>query len=129
MLLGYGEPLDVGGLSKIVGCQVVAGWKSGSEAVLVLSGFAASLPVLRSELHVDFVHVIERGALENLLVGCLVDGEFQGLGILKALNSETVDVLAPVIRASVLQFGSLKVREDGWHERVSIQRGDLLTST
>jgi len=128
-LLGHGEPLDVGVLSKIIGCQVVTGWKSGREAVLVLSGLAASLPVLRSELDVDFVQLIERGALENRLVGCLVDGEFQGLGILQALNSETVDVLTPAAQASVLQVGSLKVREDGWHERVNIQKGDPLTST
>jgi polynucleotide 5'-hydroxyl-kinase GRC3/NOL9 len=120
VLLGHGEPLDCTFLSRVLACPVLVGWKSGREAVLVVRGTLNSVAEAMSALDVDYVETIDRGALENLLVGCEVDGEFQGLGILKAIDGETVDILTPAARVTVLQFGSLKVREDGSHERIRL---------
>lgn len=120
VLLGHGEPLDCPFLSRVLAYPVLAGWKSGREAVLLVQGMVDSLAEAMRVLGVDYVQPIDRAALENLLVGCEVDGEFQGLGILKAIGGDTIEVFTPVARATVLQFGSLKVREDGSHERVRL---------
>jgi len=116
-LLGHGEPLDCGLLSSMLGCKVNAAWKLGDEATLVIEGYALSLGTVKRALGVEFVHLVNASEIQNLLVGCLLEGELHGLGILKSINEEQVEVLTPVERATVLQIGALRVFEDGRHER------------
>ncbi|MCS6937008.1 MAG: Clp1/GlmU family protein [Candidatus Bipolaricaulota bacterium] len=58
---------------------------------------------------------------EDLLVGLSWQGHFVGLGVLKALTDEHVEILTPVAQADALELGRLRVREDGSHQRYSLQ--------
>lgn len=117
-LLGHGKPLDTEELSKMLGCQVRAAWKMGDEATLIVEGYAYSLGTLKVSLGLEQINLYNWSELEDLLVGCLLDGEFVGLGLLKYITPESVTLRTPVREADVLQLGSLRVGEDGRHERV-----------
>ncbi len=119
-LLGHGEPLELEGLSKVLDCRVRAAWRLGSEATLVVEGYAYSLGTLKISLGVEQIHLYNWSDVQNLLLGCVLDGEFTGLGLLKDLSSEGVSIWTPVEEADVLQLGSLQVAEDGRHERVRL---------
>ncbi len=116
-LLGHGEPLECNLLSSMLGCKVNAAWKLGEEATLITDGYALSLGTAKRALGVEFIHLVNASEIQNLLVGCLFEGGLQGLGILKSINEERVEVLTPAERATVLQMGALRVFEDGRHER------------
>lgn len=56
--------------------------------------------------------------LRDLLVGLSWQGQFVGLGILKSLTEEHVEIVTPVEQADSFEPGRLRVREDGTHERL-----------
>lgn len=118
-LLGHGEPLECHLLASMLGCKVNAAWKLGDEATLVVDGYALSLGTVKRALGVEFIHLVNASEIQNLLVGCLFEGQLQGLGILKSISEERVEVLTTAERATVLQIGALRVFEDGRHERIS----------
>jgi len=119
-LLGCGRSIETETLSKMLGCTVRAAWQGEDELVLVVEGYAYSLGTLRISLGVRRIHIYGWHDLENLLLGCVCDGEFLGLGLLKGLTSQDVEVWTPVERASVLQLGALRLDEKGRHERVRL---------
>lgn len=122
-LLGHGEPLDVAGLSRGLGCPVVAAWRSGPTAVVLTRGLARPLggPVLPAG--VEEIKVIPLSEVEDLLVGCLRGDAFLGLGRLVAVTNEAAELVTPVAELTAVQAGAVRVRPDGSHERV---RGGLL---
>lgn len=117
-LLGHGELLDPQLLGKMLGCQVAAAWRLGDQATVVVDGYAQSLGTVKRALNLEYINLINRSSLGNLLLGCLDGSEFQGLGILKEMQDDKLRVLTPVKRATILQPGSLKVTEGGSHLRV-----------
>jgi len=117
-LLGRGERLDTQMLSVILGREVKGAWKVGHEATVVLDGYPQTLGTAKHALDVDTIHLCHWANVKDLLVGCLHDGEYRGLGIVKDLTTEDVALWTPVERADVLQLGSLRVGEDGRHEPV-----------
>jgi polynucleotide 5'-hydroxyl-kinase GRC3/NOL9 len=121
--LGHGEPLDAAALARGLGCPVVAAWRSGTTAVVLARGLARPPGGAVLPSGVEAIKLIPSVEVEDLLVGCLRGDELLGLGIVKAVTSEGVEVLTPVEQPTVLQAGAVRVRPDGSHERV---RGDLL---
>lgn len=119
-LLGRGEALDVGQLSIILGCEVRAAWKAGRAVSLVVDSSPHTLGTAKRVLDVDVIHLYHWNSLRDLLIGCLRDGEYHGLGVLKDLTPEAVSLWTPVEGADVLQLGSLRVGEDGHHDPVRI---------
>ncbi len=122
-LLGRGEPLDTQMLSVILGREVKGAWRATHEASLVVEGYPHTLGTAKRALNVETVHLYNWSDLRDLLVGCLRDGEYLGLGVLKDVTSEDLTLWTPVERGDVLQLGSLRVSEDGRHEyvRLSLQ--------
>lgn len=118
-LFGHGEPLETASLSKVLGCPVRAAWRSEKKALAVVSGFAR-LGAARSLADVEQIDLVPDSEIEGRLVGCSANGEFLGLGILKSLSSDRVELLTPVREAAVLQLGSLLVKEDGTHTRLRL---------
>lgn len=119
--LRWGELLDTKKLAKNLGSQVMTGWRSGREATLIVNGEASEAQGARVVLGVDRLKIFQHSALENLLLGCFLGDEFQGLGILKSISGATVQVLSPVPRSTILQVGFLRVRDDGSHTRIALQ--------
>lgn len=121
-LLGKGEPLDTQTLSIILGREVKGAWRSDNEASLVVEGYPHTLGTAKRAMNVDTVHVFHWSDIRDLLVGCLQDGEYVGLGVLRNVTPEDVSLWTPVEHAEVLQLGSLRVSEDGRHEHARLIR-------
>jgi polynucleotide 5'-kinase involved in rRNA processing len=119
-LLGRGERLDTQMLSVILGREVKGAWKIGREATIVLDGTPQTLGTAKHVLDVDTLHLVPWANVKDLLVGCLHNGEYRGLGIVKDLTTEDVALWTPVDRTDVLQLGSLHVDVDGRHEAVRL---------
>lgn len=119
--LGCGELLDTKIVAKTLGCEIITGWRSGRKATLVVNGTAAGVQGAKEVLGVDHLKIFQHSDLENLLLGCLMGEEFQGLGILKSITGDTVQVLSAVSQATILQVGSLRLRADGLHTRIPLQ--------
>lgn len=117
--LGHGEPVELGSLGEILGCRVLGAWLSGEELTAIIDGYAKSLTAAKELFKVDYIRLINLSSLRGLLVGCLVGGRLQGLGILRGINNEQIEVLTPAKEATVLQVGRLIVSEDGSHHRLS----------
>jgi len=119
--IGHGEPLDPGVLEKMLGCRVLGAWRSGEELAAVIDDGRClrHLNTAKELLQVDYIHLINLSSLRNLLVGCLAKGKLAGLGIVKSLDGERIEVLTPAREATVLQAGRLIVREDGRHRRLA----------
>jgi len=118
-LFGHGEALDTAALSKVLGCPVLAAWRIGRKAVMVVGGFARA-GAARALSGIEQVDLIPSSETQGLLLGCSARGEFQGLGILKTISNDRVELLTPVREATVLQAGSLLVKEDGTHTRLRL---------
>jgi len=118
--LGFGEPLDVERLSKMLGCRVRGAWRSGPEVSLIVEGYAYSLGTLKASLGIEEIHLYNWRDIENLLVGCLLGGEFGGLGVIRDLTTEKIELWTPAEEAEVLVLGSLRVDGEGRHERVRL---------
>lgn len=121
-LLGCGGPIlarELGAACE--GAWGKAAWRLGSEAAVLVIERHPSGEELRAwqrALGVERLHLYAWRELRERLVGCLCDGEFQGLGVLKGISSEHVEVLTPVERATAIQLGALRVdAETGRHER------------
>lgn len=123
-LLGRGEPLDTQPLSIVLGREVKGAWRAGHGASLVVEGLPHTVGTAKRALHVETVHLYNWTDLRDLLMGCLQDGEFVGLGVLKDLTSEDVALWTPVEQGDVLQLGSLRLSEDGRHESVRLSLQD-----
>lgn len=119
--IGHGEPVDPALLEKILSCRVWGAWQMGEEVVAIVDGYAQALGAAKELLKVDYIHLINLSSLRNLLVGCLKGGRFVGLGIIKGLEREWIDVLTPAREATVLQAGRLILSEDGSHRRLAGQ--------
>jgi len=119
-LLGHGEALDVVTLSRLLGCPVLAGWKVGRRAIIVVSGFARAGAAVNLLSGIDEIRLVQNSDVRGLLVACLEEGELHGLGILKSISNENVEIFTPAERATILQAGSLQVREDGTHTRLRL---------
>ena len=117
--VGHGEPVAPSSLEKILGCRVRGAWRAGGELAVIVEGHVQSLTAAKDSLKVDYIHLINYPSLQNLLVGCLAGGRLQGLGIVKTLNGEWIEVLTPAREVEVLQAGRLAVHEDGSHRRLS----------
>lgn len=117
--IGHGEPVNLGPLEKMLGCPVLAGWRMGKELAVIVDGYAQSFGAAKELLEVDYIHLVNLSSLRNLLIGCLAGGKLRGLGILKGLNGEWIEVFTPVEEATVLQRGRLIVSEDGRHHRLT----------
>jgi len=116
--IGHGEPVDPGSLEKILGCRILGAWRLGEELTAIIEGYARSLTAAKDLLKVDYIRLIDLNTVQNRLVGCLAGGRLQGLGILRSINSEQIEVLTPAEEAPVLQVGRLIVHEDGSHRRL-----------
>jgi polynucleotide 5'-kinase involved in rRNA processing len=124
-LLGCGESISPEELSfTSSGQSVKAGWRLGSEvAVLVVESYAPmeALRAWQAALGVERLHLYLWRELQNRLIGCLSDGEFCGLGVLREITSKHIEVLTPVERATTIQLGALRLDvETGRHERVRL---------
>ncbi|MFQ6033706.1 MAG: Clp1/GlmU family protein [Candidatus Bipolaricaulia bacterium] len=119
--IGHGEPVAPDSLERILGCRVLGAWLSGEELTAIIDGYAQSLTAAKELFKVDYIHLINNSSLQNLLVGCLARGRLQGLGILRGINSEQIEVLTPAKEATVLQVGRLIVSEDGSHHRLAVR--------
>jgi len=125
-LLGCGEPISPEELSFADSGQSVvkAGWRLGSEvAVLVVESYAPmeALRAWQAALGVERLHLYSWRELQNRLVGCLNDGEFLGLGVLREITSEHIEVMTPVEHVTTIQLGALRLDvETGRHERVRL---------
>ncbi len=119
-MIGTGEPLDTQMLSTILGREVKGGWRAGHQASIIVEGYPHALGTTKRALNVDVVHVYNWGDLRDLLIGCVHDGEYIGLGVLKNLTSEDATLLTPVERADVFQLGSLRLSEDGRHDPIRL---------
>jgi polynucleotide 5'-kinase involved in rRNA processing len=124
-LLGCGEPISPEEVSFTnSGQSLKAGWRLGSEAaVLVLEGYAPveALRAWQAALGVERLHLYSWRELQNRLVGCLCDGEFCGLGVLRSITAEQIEVLTPAERATTIQLGALRLDiTTGRHERVRL---------
>jgi polynucleotide 5'-kinase involved in rRNA processing len=117
--IGHGEPVDPGLLEKILSCRVLGAWRSGEELTAVVAGYAQSLGAARDLLKVNYIRLINLNALRNLLVGCLAEGRLGGLGIVKGLDDEWIEVSTPAREATVLQAGKLALDEGGRHRRLT----------
>jgi polynucleotide 5'-hydroxyl-kinase GRC3/NOL9 len=110
---GNGRPLAADKLARALGVPVRAAWKSNHETLLVADGILKqALPDKKG------LRVIHASEIQNLLMGCLYQGEFQGLAILKKIESHAALILTRVKRVNVLQAGFLQVHEDGSHSRI-----------
>jgi len=116
--IGHGEPVEPALLEKILGCRVVGAWRTGGELTVVVEGYAQELGAAKGSLQVEYIHLINLHELRNLLVGCLSGGRLQGLGIVKGLDEEWIEVLTSAKEATVLQAGRLILEEDGSHRRL-----------
>ncbi|MGQ9602094.1 MAG: Clp1/GlmU family protein [Candidatus Bipolaricaulia bacterium] len=116
--IGHGEPIELGLLEKILGCQVLGAWQAGAELTAIAAGYAQSLSAAKELLQVEYIHLINLQELRGLLVGCLFEGRLAGLGIIKGLTSEWLEVLTPAEEATLLQAGKLILSEDGRHRRL-----------
>ena len=117
---GHGEPIENPELEKLLDCTVLGAWRHGPRATLLLEGRPApgSLTELKQALGLEFIDLVSGAALQDRLVGCLLRGELQGLGIIKRVREGMVEVLTPATEATVLQLGRLRVAEDGRHLRL-----------
>jgi polynucleotide 5'-hydroxyl-kinase GRC3/NOL9 len=113
--IGHGESIDQKTLEKMLSCRVVGAWHAGEEATVIVDGLFRFLGEVKLALGVEYINIINLSSIRNLLLGCLKEGELQGLGILKDINPPTVEVLTPVEWASVLMAGSILVNDDGSH--------------
>ncbi len=116
--IGHGEPVEPGLLEKLLGCQVLGAWRAGAELTAVVAGYAQSIGAAKELLQVEYIHLINLHELKNLLVGCLFGGRLAGLGIIKGLEGEWLEVLTPAEEATLLQAGKLILSEDGRHRRL-----------
>lgn len=116
--LGHGERLDAGGLARVLGCPVVAAWRSGTTAVVVTRGLARPASGGGLPAPVERIRLIPSAEVEGLLVGGLRGQELLGLGIVTALTADGVELFTPTTDLTVLQAGALRVRPDGTHERI-----------
>jgi polynucleotide 5'-hydroxyl-kinase GRC3/NOL9 len=116
--LGHGEPVEPALLEKILGCPVLGAWRAGAELTVVMDGYPQALGAAKELLQVEYIHLINRRELEGLLVGCLLEGRLVGLGIIKGLTSEWLELLTPAEEATLLQAGRLILNEDGRHRRL-----------
>ncbi|GBC76514.1 hypothetical protein HRbin07_00716 [bacterium HR07] len=119
-LIGHGEPLDVTLLSNLLACSVLAAWRLPPTATLVVERWPFSVLEAQRALGVESLSVLVWGELKDSLVGCWAGTRFEGLGTVQELSSETIGIWTPVERASVIQWGSLKVFPDGRHLRASL---------
>lgn len=116
----YGEPFESSELAKFLDCAVLGAWRAGKRATLLLEGRPApgALTELKQGLGLEFIELVSAATLQDRLVGCLLHGELQGLGIIKRVREGVIEVLTPAPRATVLQLGRLRVAEDGRHLRL-----------
>jgi len=124
-LLGHGEPLNSGELEGLLGCRVVAGWRLGRGATVIVEGSGAgggglSFSKAKAALGLDFLNLVSAHSLSGLLVGCLAGGRLAGLGIIKGVRADKgeLEVLTPAEEAQVLQLGRLRLDEEGRHLRL-----------
>lgn len=117
--IGHGEPVNLGSLEKMLDCRVLGSWRMGEELAVIIDGYARALEMVKGFFHVSYIHLVNLSSLRNLLISCLSGGKLRGLGILKELDGEWIEVLTPVEKATVLQMGRLVVGEDGRHHRLS----------
>lgn len=117
--IGHGEPIEPGLLEKVFGCPVFGAWRAGPELTAVVAGYAQGLGAAKELLGVEYIHLINRHELQNLLVGCLFEGRLAGLGIIKGLDGGWIEVLTPAKEATLLQVGRLILSEDGRHRRLA----------
>jgi polynucleotide 5'-hydroxyl-kinase GRC3/NOL9 len=125
-LLGCGESIPAQELGAVCrGDAVKAAWRLGSEAAILVLGSYVPTEALRGwqgALGVERLHLYTWRELRDRLVGCLHNGEFQGLGVLKRISPEHVEVLTPLERATVIQLGALRLDvASGRHERVRLR--------
>ncbi|MCR4404860.1 MAG: Clp1/GlmU family protein [Candidatus Acetothermia bacterium] len=118
--LGHGEPVEPALLEKLLGCPVYGAWRAGDELVVVVAGYAQAqaLGAAKELLGVEYIHLINRREIQNLLVGCLLGGRLVGLGIIKGLEGDWIEVLTPAEEATLLQAGRLILSDDGHHRRL-----------
>ncbi|MFQ5992881.1 MAG: hypothetical protein ACE5NA_10645, partial [Nitrospiraceae bacterium] len=119
-LLGRGEPLDAQMLSIILGREVKGAWRAGREATLVADGYPHTLGTAKRTLNIDSVHLYHWSDLRSLLIGYSQEGEYAGMGVLKDITSQEIEILTPAERGNVLQLGSLRVNDNGSHEQVRL---------
>ena len=121
--IGHGERVDPGVLEEILGCRVLGAWRVGEELAAVIDiddeRCLRHLKTAKELLGVDYIHLVNLSSLRNLLVGCLAGGRLQGLGIVRSLDGEWIEILTPAKEAMVLQAGRLIVHEDGRHRRLA----------
>lgn len=116
--IGHGEPVEPSLLEKILGCPVLGAWRIGAELTAIVAGYAQSLRAAKESLQVEYIHLINLDSLRGLLVGCLAGARLAGLGIIKGLTSEWIEVLTLAKEATLLQAGRLILSEDGAHRRL-----------
>lgn len=130
-LLGHGEPLNVKELEGLLGYQVIAGWRLGRGATVIVEGgrergspssYGVGFSKAKAALGLDFLNLVSAHSLCGLLVGCLAEGKLAGLGIIKGVHARTgageLEVLTPAKEAQVLQLGRLRLDEEGRHLRL-----------
>lgn len=112
--IGNGRQLAADKLTRVLGVPVRAAWASDQETVLVTDG-TLKPRALGNEKPLRAIHASE---IRNLLMGCIYPGEFQGLAVLKKIDSHGALILTQAKRVNILQAGFLQVHEDGSHSRI-----------
>ena len=118
--IGNGRPLATGKLTRLLRVPVRAAWRSDEQTVLVADGTLKA----EASLGEKPLRVVHASEIQNLLMGCLYQGEFQGLAILKKIDSHGALIRTQAKRVNVLQPGFLQVHEDGSHFRIRPQLFD-----
>ncbi len=94
-LLGVGEILDPGTLSKMLGCDVYFARRLGGEVVAVIEGKPISVGAVRAFWGLDELYLIPQSYLADRLIGCYSGGRFRGIGRIVSVDHEGLLLSVP----------------------------------
>lgn len=118
-LWNRGERIETKSYAKAIDCEVLAGWRTGDEALVVCNGFPHLVEEAREEFGLRELHAVHANHFNDLLVGLeRADGDggtFVALGVTRGVDWRTgrINVWTKTERGSfdALRPGSIRLGE------------------